>query len=1005
MTHSSPNGLYSVRALAASLFAGLLAWLILAGLCPVAAAAPPQYRFDNWNTDNGLPQNSVNAILQTRDGYLWLTTSDGLVRYDGVRFAVFNKGNTPGIKSNRCTALFEAQDGDLWIGTEDSGLMRYHAGAFTTYTTADGLRDNLVRSIRADAEGQLLVLNDAGLVAWRGDKFTPYAAPDASAQPPLWRWRFNSLSYFDQTGVHAFAAGRFRTYTTSDGLPNLDLAWLYEDQTGTLWAATNDATLFRLRGGVWAAISPPAQSPPMTKLGVAYEDRAGDVWFSTTAGLCRWHAGELTTYGAAQGLADARLSTIYQDREGTLWVGTTGAGLYRLTRQPITVYAERDGLTFPNAYTVYEDHAGDIWIGTWGGGVFRLHGGAFTNYTARDGLFGTLATALYEDAQGRLWVGTKGVNLFTGERFTGYTARDGLSRGNVLAITQTRDGALWFGTETGLSRFDGSGFTNYTTRDGLAHDRVQALLEDHAGALWLGTAGGLSCLKDGRFTNYTERDGLASNYVRALYEDAAGTLWIGTYDGGLSRFRSGRFTSYTTRDGLYSNGVFQILADDRGNLWMSCNLGIYRVRKVDLEDFAAGRTKSIACAAYGKKDGLLSIECNGGKQPAGWRTRDGRLWFPTQQGVAVIDPATIESNPLAPPVVVEDFILNNKSVPFRDTVEIPPGQEGCEIRYAGLSFTAPEQVHFKFRLIGLDADWVDAGTRRVAYYRYLPPGTYTFQVIAANSDGVWNTEGAAIRLVVRPPFWRTWWFIALCAAGCAGVAYVVYRRRIAQLERARTAQEAFSRRLIESQEHERKRIAAELHDSLGQNLLVIKNRALLSLSAPDDKQSAVEQLQEISTTASQAIDEVRAIAHDLRPYQLDRLGLTKALDALVRKVAAASGLACTAEIDPLDGLFTKEAEINLYRIVQESLNNIVKHAHASAASVVVRCEARAVLVRISDDGRGFAPDSEGERRGFGLSGIAERARILGGQPVIESAPGRGTTLTLRLNLPPNQNGH
>jgi signal transduction histidine kinase len=375
------------------------------------------------------------------------------------------------------------------------------------------------------------------------------------------------------------------------------------------------------------------------------------------------------------------------------------------------------------------------------------------------------------------------------------------------------------------------------------------------------------------------------------------------------------------------------------------------------------------------------------------------LWFPTVKGVAIIDADGFGVNTQPPPVVIEDFILGNKPVSFRDTIQVGPGQAEFEIQYTGLSFITPEHVMFRYKLEGLDKDWVDAGTRRTAFYRYVPPGNYTFRVIAANRDGVWNLQGASLSIVVNPPFWRTWWFTAFIAALLAAFAVVAYKLRVAQLKRVQAKQEAFSRQLIESQENDRKRIAAELHDSLGQSLAIIKNRALVGKIAAAGDELTSEQFDQISDQSTQAIDEVKEIAYNLRPYLLDRLGLTKAIQSMLNKVSASSGIRFSAEIDEIDCLFSKEGEINLYRIVQESINNIVKHAGASAAQVTITRDDHQVNIRIKDNGKGFTIRvGDQPKRGFGLIGITERARLLGGKPLIESVPGQGTTITMRLTL-------
>jgi signal transduction histidine kinase len=482
--------------------------------------------------------------------------------------------------------------------------------------------------------------------------------------------------------------------------------------------------------------------------------------------------------------------------------------------------------------------------------------------------------------------------------------------------------------------------------------------------------------------------------VRIIYEDSEGTIWVGTYDQGLVRIKDRKITSYTMKEGLFNNGVFQILEDARENFWISSNLGIYRVSKKELTDYAEGHVKSITSVPYGKRDGMISSECNGGVQPAGVKTLDGKLWFPTQAGVVVVDPDAVPVSAQPPPVMIEEFLINNEPVAFGEVVKISPGTENFEIHYTGLSFIMSERIGFKYKLEGLDRDWVDAGTRRIAYYSHVPPGNYTFKVIAANRDGIWNLEGASIPIRIIPPFWKTWWFVSLSVLTFIALVWVSFRLRIAQLEKERRAQESFSRQLINSQESERQRIAAELHDSLGQHLLIIKNSALLGINVLNGHDRGKEQLSDISETASRAIDEVREISYNLRPYQLDDLGLTKAIEYILAKVASSSKIRFSSELDRIDDVFSPEAEINIYRIVQESLNNIVKHSRAESAKVSIKRDARHIDIIIQDDGRGL--DTEKTNGGFGLKGISERARILGAKYVIHSAAGQGTTITLSL---------
>jgi signal transduction histidine kinase len=478
--------------------------------------------------------------------------------------------------------------------------------------------------------------------------------------------------------------------------------------------------------------------------------------------------------------------------------------------------------------------------------------------------------------------------------------------------------------------------------------------------------------------------------VRAIHEDVDGTIWIGTYGGGLTRLRNGRFTAIRQRDGLFDEVVSRILEDDRGFLWMSGNRGIFRVSRAALNDFADGRARSVSSIAYGTADGMKNHETNGGAQPAGWLTRDGRLWFPTIDGVAIID-SHVSDNQLPPPLLIERVSVDDRAVDLTGPVIVPSGRTRLEIQYVGLSLVAADKAHFRYRLEGYDPAPIEAGTRRVAYYTSLPPGQYTFRATGSNNDGVWNTTGASVRIIVPAPFWMTWWFRAAIGMTLVMVALMAHRWRVSRLQHQQREHEAFTRRLIDSQEAERARIARELHDTIGQSLVLIKNQAL---RAADHRAGAID---EISTMATHAIAEVKEIAYDLRPYQLDRLGLTKALDALFARVSSSTALTVTAEIASLDEVLSKEAEITLYRIVQESINNVVKHARATTLDVTITNESGIVRAVIRDNGAGFnVAAATHPPRGMGLPGIMERAGMLGATLDITSAPGRGTAIDITM---------
>ena len=982
-----------------------------------------QYRFDSWTTDNGLPQNSVFSIQQTSDGYLWLTTFDGLVRFDGVRFAVFNKGNSKGIASNRLLALLP--DGDtLWLGTEDSGLTRYSNGQGQTFTVADGLPSNQVNSLQKDLDGSLLILTTRGLARWRDGRITVERQDEDFRNYKIYVSPANSRWEMDARGLRRFQNAHSYNY----GLPfdplriSRDRTFNYliyvqmlEDRDGSLWLSAS-GNVYRLKDGAVTTYTA-KDGVPASLVRDILQDRHGQIWIATQEdGICRLNVGRFGCYNKANGLSSNYVRDIFEDREGTLWVGTNERGINRLTRQVVTPLSSADGLADKNVYPLLEARDGSFWIGSFSA-LSHYKDGKIENFIRREGLLYEIVQGLHEDRDGRLWVGSiGGVEYYEGGKFIDFTERLGLTIGDVdfRSIQQDSYGALWFCTNKGLTQYQSGAVTRYTTENGLPSNDVKAIYEARDGSLWIATYGGVAVFTRDpsashgptfRTSAFREADGLTSNRVRTIFEDTQGTFWIGTYDGGLSRFRDGKFINYTSRNGLYSDGVFQILEDAHGWFWMSSNQGIYRVSRQLLEDFAAGRTSIITSTAFGKSDGMLNTECNGGIQPAGIKARDGKLWFPTQDGVAIIDPDAVPFNPQPPPVVIESASLQGATVPLGNGLKLTPRQDNLEIRYTGLSFIKPEQIRFRYRLEGLDESWTQAGTRRVAYYPYLPPGRYTFRVIAANSDNVWNEQGAAIEIVVLPPFYRTSWFTVLAICALAVIAFVFYQRRETRFKREQIAQQQFSRQLIVSQEAERRRIAAELHDSLGQHLLIIKNRAALGEQFAPAQSQTKEQFDEINASAVKAIGEVRAIAYNLRPLNMERLGLTTVLEEMIENVSRAAGIQFSNDIEPLDNLFSPENEISFYRIIQESVSNIVKHSGATKANIEIWRQDGELHTIVRDNGRGFNPETTtngGAARGLGLTSISERVRMLGGTYTINSNAQQGTTLNIKVPISDQQ---
>jgi PAS domain S-box-containing protein len=776
-----------------------------------------QYSHDVWQIKDGLPHNSLYAILQTRDGYLWLGTQGGLARFDGVRFTVFDKGNTKELRDNRILALYEDRAGNLWIGTRGGGLNRWKDGQWTTYTTKEGLANNVVWSIYEDQEGSLWIGTEGGLNRWKNGKWATYTTREglsnnfvtlicAGHDGSLWIGT-------DGGGVNRFKGGRFTQYTTREGLSHRSVWSMYMDRQGSLWVGTYGGGLNRLKDGKFTTYT--------TKEGLSsnivfsiYEDRAGSLWIGTGGGgVNRFKGGKFTTFTTKEGLSNNTVYSIYEDREGSLWIGTYGGGLSRLKDLKFTTYTTKEGLSHDMVYSIYEDKKGNLWIGTQGG-LTRFQDGKVTTYTTKEGLSNDRVWSLYEDRKGNLWVGTGGGGLtrFKDGKWTTYTPNEGLANEFVTSIYEDREGNLWIGTGGGgLTRFKDGKWTTYTPNEGLAF--VTSLYEDRAGSLWIGTnGGGLTRFKDDQWTTYTTNQGLSRDSVSAIYEDREGSLWIGTDGGGLTRLRDGRFTIYATKEGLFDDVVYQILEDGKGNLWMSGNKGIFRVSKKELDDFAEGRIKSITSVSYGTADGMKSGECTGGNQPAGWKTRDGKLWFPTIKGVVMIDPEKIKINGQPPPVIIEQVIVDHESINLGEKVRLVPGKERFEFHYTGLSFLVLEKVKFKYQLEGFDKEWVEAGPQRVAYYTNIPPGAYRFRVIACNNDGVWNETGASVEFDLAPYFYQRYPFYVLCALSVVLMGVGVYRLRVRQLKRREENLVMFNEAL-RAEIAERQQAEEALHES------------------------------------------------------------------------------------------------------------------------------------------------------------------------------------------------
>ena len=974
----------------------------------------PDYFTRVWQTQDGLPNNAVTSIVQTRDGYLWLATYDGLARFDGVSFTTFDNSNTPEMRSSRITSLFEDAEGNLWIGCESGDLTRYHDGHFYSVPFRPAWENKKIQDIGAAASGQVRLLNADGILADLDGNVV--ALPNASGTVRVLAMaKSPGRALRVDCNGQVFTLDHDRPVSLPFGQGSDDFAkGICSGRAGTLWIITQ----YRLLEWNNHRIDDLGPSPlGPASVTTMMEMKSGCLAVGTLEqGLYLiFPRRGVIHFDRARGFPNNWVRTLCEDREGTLWVGTGSSGLIALRPSRVTTLNAPDDWQGANVLSVTGSSPGMMWIGTEGAGLYRLHAGQWSHFGESDGLSNSFVWSVSEDAQNRLWVGTWGGGLFL-EHSNRFARVPGLEdfAAPVLALLPGRDGVTWIGTDTGLLRYQAGTITRYGTKEGLVLPDVRAIAELPDGTVWFGMmGGGVGRLQNGVVKQFRTAEGLSSDFVQCLHLDTNGALWIGTYGGGLDRFWNGRFAVIGANQGLPNSFICDIEQDDRGNFWVSSHGGIFRIQRKELIQCADGQTNAVHPLVYGTGDGMPTLECSGGFQPASCRTSDGQLWFPTSKGLVGINPGDIKVNQLPPPVLIDKMLVDGQPMtgnsPAGGPLRIPPGRHRFEFRYAGLSFVAPEKVSFKYRLKGLEREWTDAGTKRTIIYSYIPPGSYSFQVEACNSDGIWNTNGATLAFTVQPYFWQTWWFYLAASLSAAallsgGALWLARRRmhdKLDRLERQRAI------------ERERTRIARDIHDNLGANLTRI---SLLSQSAQGDLQNpdqAAVQLNRIYDTTRELTRALDEIVWAVNPEHDTLDSLANYLGKFARNFLEPLAIRCRLDLPVQLPPWPVTAEVrhNLFLAFKEALHNVVKHAAASEVSISLTTGPRAFTLRVRDHGRGFVPEPwrhEPPREpgrttsGNGLRNMHRRLEKIGGRCEIQSAPGQGTEVHFIVPVSPDQ---
>ena len=979
--------------------AGLVAILFVFA-APAHAIDPDramsQYVHERWGTDRGFPPGPVYAIAQSSDGYLWIGTKSGLVRFDGMHFSLMR--DSPALlDSGSVLGLTPDRDGNLWVRLEGSVLLRYRDGVFNVPSSPPAPK-LLITASNQTIQGDLLIsTTDVGTKVFRGNRFE--IAADSSALtdwPLLAAAQTSDGSIWAGTITGLFRLNKGQTSSVAVGVPDLKVNCLLADRNGSLWIGTDDG-IFRWDGNKITTAGMPESLNHLQVLAIL-RDRDGNIWIGTDSGLLRLDDRGVSSLDQGDGRSHEAVTALFEDREGNLWIGSDSS-LERLRDSAFVTYSRPEGLPTEGSNPVFVDSENRMWFPPVDGGLWWLKDGRHGHVTGE----GLEHDVIYSIAgrNGEVWVG-RGRGGLTEIRYErgvfstrSYTQASGLAQNSVYSVYLARDGTVWAGTLSGgVSALRSGRFTNYTVADGLASDTVASILETSDETMWFATPNGLSALSKGSWRTYRSGDGLPSENVNCLFEDSAGVLWAGTASG--LAFHTQRGFQVPRVSAGYLHAQILGLAEDRyGALWIATSNNVLQVNR---EKLLRGTLTEDDVRDYGLEDGLRGVQ--GVKRdrsvvadPA------GRIWFSLDRGISVVDPGRLTRNSVPPIVHIETISVDESLIGKRGAIHVPGGKRRVTLGFTGLGLSVPERVSFRYFLEGVDHGWSDPATTREAPYTNLSPGRYRFRVIARNPNGIWSDHDAAIEFHVDPLFWQTLWFRASCVAAFLALLWVLYRYRVHQMARV------FNVRL-EERVDERTRIARELHDTLLQSFQgsLIQMQAARNTFSRRPEQAG-QTLDDAIIMAEGAISESRDAIQGLRSQPASQGDLAELLTVAGQDLARsdeASGsrvsfrVTVEGERRDLDPFFQDEA----YRIARELLRNAFRHARARHIEAEIRYDDRLFRIRIRDDGKGIEPDTlkaGGSAGHWGLPGMRERAKRIGAQLTFWSGAGAGTEV--ELNIP------
>lgn len=977
-------------------------WLFGGGVFANAAEAvppeTPQYWARTWQTDDGLPRNTITSIAQTHDRYLWLGTPLGVIRFDGVTFTQMEGDFHPGFTRARSRVLYTDIHGRLWIGTGTAGIIRVDGKNFTVIDSQHGLPHPTVSAICEDLHGTIWIGSQDGNISWvdAEDEVHPIAAfrkDQGTGAVQLVRDIQGTL-WFAQRGTYGQLVEGVATNVST--IANATVV-LCPSRDGGMWLSAGSVVQKHPAPESQAAVKTYPSPVRANQVTVLFEDVAGDLWIgSQREGAFRFSGrGFIPEFKSSH-----RIQAIFSDAEANLWIGTEGGGLSRLRPRLFQSLAEEDGLPQSVLVSVSEATNGEVWLS--GQGPMLSKVSAATGIKTISGFTNIGTTCVLPNPAGGVWVGTVDWGLFSVTDDEPIRVGEGAAFRNrqIRALHQDARGQLWIGClPGGLFRLAAGELTlpQKFFDLGLPNDAIWAMADDQQGNLWLGTIVGELWRYDGsRFTHYGKADGLPGASIGALHVTAAGDLWIGTLGGGLGRLRHGRFVFADVRHGLYDDVISGIVEDGLGFFWLSSDRGIVRVRKQDLDEFADGKREQFTSVHFGKDDDLANVECISGYQPSSWRTRSGALWFATSKGAVVVNPAAISTNSRPPMLVLEHVRVDGREVTNLHELKLAYGYRKLDFEYTAPSFSAPEQIHFRRQLVGLDPDWIEDGTTRSASYPRLAPGRYLFQCSARTQDGNWSEQRVAIPFEVIPAYWQTAWFrvaawVAFGGLVAGGVRYRYVqkmRRKLRRLEQARAV------------EQERMRIARDIHDDLGARLTHMAFLSDMVAGEIGATGKAGERLVKLADSSREAIRSLDEIVWAVNPHKDSLPDFVDYLSHHANEFFRASPTRCRQNLPLIipDLALPTDLRHHLFLACKEAFTNVSKHAHATDVWLQLTVTGTALEIVIEDNGRGFAAANSDNGRN-GLANLNNRLVAIGGRCRVESQPGRGTRVLLQVQLP------